>query len=63
MRIFGVLASVLVITALSVLLLEFIGQKLLFRGQIYIVDDVDHRLQPNRKQKINSDGIRSDVEA
>ena len=63
MRIFGVLASVLVITALSVLLLEFIGQKLLFRGQIYIVDDVDHRLQPNRKQKINSDGIRSAVEA
>lgn len=63
MKMFKTLALVLVIAALSILLLELIGQRLVFRDELYIVDNVDHRLRPTLLKQVNFDGIRSDVGA
>lgn len=48
------------ITILStVFLLELIGQNFIFKGQLYFINNVDHRMMPNEAPDINSDGIRS----
>jgi hypothetical protein len=44
-------------------LFEFLGQKVFFRGTLYFVDDVDHRLAQGDKPGLNSDGIRCSFEA
>ncbi|OAD23410.1 hypothetical protein THIOM_000761 [Candidatus Thiomargarita nelsonii] len=43
----------------TVFLLELIGQNFIFKGQLYFINNVDHRLMPNEAPDINSDGIRS----
>lgn len=53
----------LVAAALSLALVEFVGQKFLFKDMLYFVNDVDHRMRPNSRDDINSDGIRSRLEA
>lgn len=46
----------------TLLLFELVGQ-LVFRNKLYFVNDVDHRMKPFETEDINSDGIRSAVEA
>jgi len=56
---------ILFLTVLAVLLslFELIGQNFLFKDKLYFVNDIDHRMIPNSREDINSDGIRSKVEA
>ncbi|HEY9036756.1 MAG TPA: hypothetical protein VIM96_08615 [Pseudomonadales bacterium] len=63
MKLLKALLSSILIIAISLFLFELVGQKMLFKGQLYIVDNVDHRMPPNAEDRINSDGIRSDREA
>jgi hypothetical protein len=57
------LLKFLLTVLVTVGLFEFIGQKYVFEGELYFVHDVDHRLEPHKSKDINSDGIRSLVEA
>ena len=47
----------------TLVLFELVGQTLVFRDKLYFVNDVDHRMEPFSADDINSDGIRSRVEA
>ena len=59
-----VYSAIILSTILStIILFEFIGQNYLFKHKISLITDVDHRIIPREKEDINSDGIRSLVEA
>ena len=47
----------------SIILFEFIGQNYLFNDKLGFLSEPDHRLKPLSSADINSDGIRSVVEA
>ena len=47
----------------ALVLVEWMGQSVLSKKELYMVDDVDHRIPPRSGPDINSDGIRSRVEA
>ena len=57
------IAYAVVLIVLLVVVYEFIGQNYVFRNRLYFVDNIDHRMVPNSAENINSDGIRSTVEA
>ena len=46
-----------------IIIYEIVGQNFLYKGELYFVHDVAHRMKPKSKPDINSDGIRSIVEA
>ena len=54
---------ILSIALVTIGLYEVIGQNFIFKHKLYFANDVDHRLKPGSKADINSDGIRSMVEA
>jgi lysophospholipase L1-like esterase len=60
---FGYLAIILSTILVTIILFEFIGQNYLFKDRLYFVHDVDHWMEPRSREDINSDGIRSTVEA
>lgn len=48
----------------TIILYEILGQNLYYiKGELYFVENVDHRMKPRSRADINSDGIRSIVEA
>ncbi len=53
----------LVTLGLGLAFVEYVGQNYLFKDMLYFVNDVDHRMRPNSREDINSDGIRSRLEA
>ena len=54
---------ILFILFVPIILFEFVGQNYLYKGAFYFVNDVAHRMKPKSKADVNSDGIRSIVEA
>ena len=48
---------------MTIILYEIIGQNFLFKREVYFVERVDHRMKARSREDINSDGIRSIVEA
>lgn len=64
-RIIKSLSSLIIIGAITLFLLEWLGPHLLpaFTRELYLVKDVDHRMLPDPKAGNNSDGIRSSLEA
>ena len=48
---------------IPVFLFEIIGQMFVFKHKLYFINDVAHRMDPSKYDDVNSDGIRSDVEA
>ena len=57
------LVKVLLAGFATLVLFEVVGQTLVFRDKLYFVNDVDHRMEPFSAEDVNSDGIRSRVEA
>lgn len=57
-RLLLVVASIVVVVALF----EVVGEWR-HAGQLYYVDDLDHRMKPDPAYGISSDGIRSEIEA
>ena len=47
----------------TLVLFEWMGQSFFLKNKLYLVNNVDHRIPPHRSPDINSDGIRSPVEA
>ena len=58
-----VVIIILFVIFVPIILFEIIGQNFLYKGQLYFVNNVAHRMKPRSKADINSDGIRSLVEA
>jgi len=54
---------ILFVIFVTIILFEIIGQNFLFKGKLYFVNNVDHRMEPRSGADINSDGIRSIVES
>ena len=54
--------KILLAALATLLLFELVGQ-LVFRHKLYFVNDVDHRMKPFEEDGVNSDGIRSRLEA
>ena len=54
---------ILFVIFVTIILFEIIGQNFLFKGQLYFINNVDHRIKPRSSADINSDGIRSIVES
>ncbi len=47
----------------ALVLFEWMGQSFFFKHKLYFLDNVDHRIPPRSGPDINSDGIRSRIEA
>lgn len=58
-----VVIMILLLLLVAVISLEIIGQHFVFKDKLYFVNNVDHRMKPTSQPDINSDGIRSLVEA
>jgi len=61
-KLFFSIAVLIVTSLICVIILEVIGQKFLFKGKLYFVNNIDHWNDP-RRPDINSDLIRSRFEA